>query len=163
MRHFAKPKGRSRPAWRSGFLIPAGWFATGYLGADPFNPAPVASVTFVAPVADTLQYAMLSTGSTVNFGIAVVTGVPLGSFAVALLTRRFELEGYTSTRHMLRSMGGAALMGCGGAMAYGCTIGQGLTGLSTLGVPSVVAATGILLGAAVALRSPAGVAAVATA
>lgn len=160
---FRRAKGQIAAGVTIGLVIPAGWFATGYLGADPFNPAPVASATFVAPIADTLQYAMLSTGSTVNFGIAVVTGVPLGSFAVALLTRRLELEGYTSTRHMLRSMGGAALMGCGGAMAYGCTIGQGLTGLSTLAVPSFVAATGILLGAAVALRSPARVAALATA
>ena len=55
---------------------------------------------------------------------------------------------------MLRSIGGAALMGCGGALDYGCSIGQGLTGLSTLAVPSIMAATGILLGAAAALRSP---------
>jgi uncharacterized protein len=160
---YRQAKGQIAAGVTIGLLIPAGWFATGYLGADPFNPVPVASATFVAPIADTLQYAMLSTGSTVNFGIAVVGGVPLGSFAVALLTRRFELEGYTSTRHMLRSMGGAALMGCGGAMAYGCTIGQGLTGLSTLAVPSVVAATGILLGAAAALRSPVRIAALAAA
>jgi hypothetical protein len=55
---------------------------------------------------------------------------------------------------MLRSISGGALRGCGGALDYGCSIGQGLTGLSTLAVPSVVAATGILLGAAAALRSP---------
>ena len=64
---------------------------------------------------------------------------------------------------MLRSIGGAALMGSGGAMAYGCTIGQGLTGLSTLALPSAVAATGILLGAAAALRSPVRIAALASA
>jgi uncharacterized protein len=55
---------------------------------------------------------------------------------------------------MLRSISGAALMGCGGAMAYGCTIGQGLSGLSTLALPSAVAVSGIVLGAAAALRSP---------
>ncbi len=146
-----------------GLLIPAGWFATGYLGADPFNPAPVASATFVAPIADTLQYVMLSTGSTLNFGIVVVAGVLVGSFVTALVTRRFELEGYSSTRHMLRSIGGAALMGCGGALDYGCSIGQGLTGLSTLAVPSILAATGILIGAAAALRSPVRMAALVTA
>ncbi len=146
-----------------GLLIPAGWFVTGYLGADPFEPAPVASLTFVAPVADALQYAMLSTGSTLSFGIALVAGVLLGSLGAALATQRFQWEGYTSPRHMLRSIGGAALMGCGGAMAYGCSIGQGLTGLSTLAFPSVVAATGILLGAAAALRSPVRIPALATA
>lgn len=137
-----------------GLLIPAGWFATGYLGADPFNPAPVGSLTFVAPSADSLQYVMFSTGSTLSFGVVVVAGVLVGSFIMALVTGRFAIEGYTSVQHMLRSIGGAALMGSGGAMAYGCTVGQGLTGLSTLALPSMVAGTGILLGAAAALRSP---------
>ncbi|MGB6468986.1 MAG: YeeE/YedE family protein [Xanthobacteraceae bacterium] len=151
---FRRAKGLIAAGTAIGLLIPAGWFVTGNLGADPFNPAQVASLTFVAPIADALQYVMLSTGSTLSFGIVAVAGVLLGSFATALATRRFEIEGYSSARHMLRSIGGAALMGCGGALDYGCSIGQGLTGLSTLAVPSIMAATGILLGAAAALRSP---------
>jgi uncharacterized membrane protein YedE/YeeE len=146
-----------------GLLIPAGWFATGYLGADAFDPAPVASLTFIAPVADTVQYVMLSTGSTLSFGIALIAGVLFGSFVTALVTRSFEWEGYRSPRHMLQSIGGAALMGCGGAMAFGCSIGQGLSGLSTLAAQSFLAATGILLGAAAALRSPVRITAAATA
>jgi uncharacterized protein len=135
-----------------GLLVAAGWFATGYLGADDFNPVPVTSLTFIAPIADTLQYAMLSTGLTLNFGIATVAGVFAGSLVTALATGRFHLEGYTSPRHMLRSAGGAALMGAGGAMAYGCSVGQGLTGLSTLALASFVAVAGILLGTAIGLR-----------
>src|ERR1700694_4086712 len=135
-----------------GVLIAAGWFATGYLGADDFNPAPVTSLTFIAPIADTLQYVMLSTGLTLNFGIATVAGVFAGSLLTALATRRFHWEGYTSPRHMLRSAGGAALMGAGGAMAYGCSIGQGLTGLSTLALASFVPSAGIWLGSAAGLR-----------
>jgi uncharacterized protein len=160
---FRQAKGQIAAGVAIGLLIPAGWFVTGDLGADPFNPVPVASLTFVAPVADALQYVMLSTGSTLSFGIVVVAGVLLGSFLTALATRRFEIEGYSSARHMLRSIGGAALMGCGGALDYGCSIGQGLTGLSTLAVPSILAATGILLGAAAALRSPMRLTALATA
>ena len=135
-----------------GLLVAAGWFATGYLGADDFNPAAVASLTFIAPIADTVQYAMLSTGLTLNFGIAVVAGVFAGSLVTALLTRRFHWEGFTSPRHMLRSIGGAALMGAGGVMAFGCSIGQGLTGLSTLALASFVAVAGILSGTAAGLR-----------
>ena len=135
-----------------GLLVTAGWLATGYFGADDFNPAAVTSLTFISPIADTVQYAMLSTGLTLNFGIAMVAGVFAGSLATALVTRRFRLEGYTSPRHMLRSIGGAALMGSGGAMAYGCSVGQGLTGLSTLALASFVAAGGILLGSAAGLR-----------
>jgi uncharacterized membrane protein YedE/YeeE len=135
-----------------GLLVAAGWFATGYLGVDEFNPAAVTSLTFIAPIADSVQYAMLSTGLTLNFGIAMVTGVFAGSLATALVTGRFHWEGFSTPRHMLRSIGGAALMGAGGAMAYGCSIGQGLTGLSTLALPSFAAVAGILLGTAAGLR-----------
>ena len=135
-----------------GFLVAAGWYATGYLGADDFNPTPVTSLTFIAPSAEALQYVMLSTGSTLNFGIATVGGVFAGSLVTALLTGRFHWEGYQSPRHMLRSAGGAALMGAGGVMAFGCSIGQGLTGLSTLALASFVAVAGILLGTAAGLR-----------
>jgi uncharacterized membrane protein YedE/YeeE len=135
-----------------GLLVVGGWLATGYLGADDFNPAAVTSLTFVAPIADAVQYAMLSTGLSLNFGIAMVAGVFAGSLVTALVTRRFHWEGFNSPRHMLRSIGGAALMGAGGAMAYGCSIGQGLTGLSTLALASFVAVGGILLGTAAGLR-----------
>jgi hypothetical protein len=149
---FQRARGQIAAGIAVGLLVAAGWFATGYLGADDFNPTPVTSLTFVAPIADTLQYVMLSTGLTLNFGIATVVGVFAGSLVTALATGRFHLEGYQSPRHMLRSAGGAALMGAGGAMAYGCSIGQGLTGLSTLALASFVAVAGILLGTAAGLR-----------
>ena len=149
---FLRSKGQIAAGAAVGLLVTAGWFATGYLGADDFNPAPVTSLTFIAPIADAVQYAMLSTGLTLNFGITMVAGVFAGSLATALATGRFHLEGFSSPRHMLRSIGGAALMGVGGAMAYGCSIGQGLTGLSTLALGSFVAVAGILLGTAAGLR-----------
>jgi hypothetical protein len=149
---FRRSGGQIAAGLAVGLLVLGGWLATGYLGADDFNPAAVTSLTFVAPVADTVQYAMLSTGLSLNFGIAMVAGVFAGSLVTALVTRRFHWEGFNSPRHMLRSIGGAALMGAGGAMAYGCSIGQGLTGLSTLALASFVAVGGILLGSAAGLR-----------
>jgi hypothetical protein len=149
---FLRSKGQIAAGVAVGLLVTAGWFATGYLGADDFNPTPVTSLTFIAPIADAVQYAMLSTGLTLNFGITMVAGVFAGSLATALATGRFHLEGFSSPRHMLRSIGGAALMGAGGAMAYGCSIGQGLTGMSTLALASFVAVAGILLGTAAGLR-----------
>ncbi len=146
-----------------GLLVAAGWFATGYLGDDDFSPAPVASLTFVAPVADTLQYAMLSTGLSLSFGIVLVVGIVIGSLITSLVTRRFQLEGFVSARHMLRSLTGAALMGVGGAMAYGCTVGQGLTGVSTLALPSFIAVVGYMGGVWVGLRGPIRVPALTTA
>ncbi|QAU48233.1 YeeE/YedE family protein [Bradyrhizobium guangzhouense] len=154
---FADPAFRRSPGQIAagavmGVLVAGGWYVTGYLGADDFNPVPVTSLTFIAPIADSLQYAMLSTGLTLNFGIATVGGVFAGSLVTALVTGRFKLEGYSSPRHMLRSAGGAALMGIGGVMAFGCSIGQGLTGVSTLAVGSFIAVAGILLGTTAGLR-----------
>ncbi|MET4387185.1 putative membrane protein YedE/YeeE [Bradyrhizobium sp. F1.4.3] len=154
---FAHPAFRRSPGQIAagiiiGLLAAGGWFATGYLGADDFSPVPVTSLTFIAPIADALQYAMLSTGLTLNFGIATVAGVFAGSLVTALATGRFQLEGYSSPRHMLRSAGGATLMGIGGVMAFGCSIGQGLTGMSTLAVGSFIAVAGILLGTTAGLR-----------
>ncbi|MCO5148054.1 MAG: YeeE/YedE family protein [Aquamicrobium sp.] len=137
-----------------GLAVVAGWYATGVLGADDFQPAPLASLTFVAPVGETIQYAMLATGMRPSFGVAIVAGVFLGALATALVTRTLLLEGFASPQAMLRSMAGGALMGVGGALALGCSIGQGLTGLSTLAPASFVAAGGILGGAWVALRGP---------
>lgn len=154
---FAHPAFRRSPGQIAagivvGLLVAGGWYVTGCLGADDFNPVPVTSLTFIAPIADSLQYAMLSTGLTLNFGIATVAGVFAGSLVTALATGRFKLEGYSSPRHMLRSGSGAALMGIGGVMAFGCSIGQGLTGVSTLALASFVAFAGILLGTTAGLR-----------
>jgi uncharacterized protein len=149
---FRKSPGQVMAGLAVGVLVAAGWFATGYLGADDFNPTQVTSLTFIAPIADALQYVMLSTGSALNFGIVTVGGVFAGSLITALATGRFHFEGYQSPRHMLRSAGGAALMGAGGVMAFGCSIGQGLTGLSTLSLASLVAVAGILVGTATGLR-----------
>lgn len=151
---FRQARGQLAAGLGMGLLIAAGWFTTGYIGADDFKPVPVTSLTFVAPLADTVQYIMLSTGLSLSFGVVTITGVLLGSFLTAIVTGRFSLEGYSSPRHMLRSMSGAALMGIGGAMAFGCTIGQGLTGMSTLAFASAVAFIGILFGTAAGLRGP---------
>ncbi|GGA55010.1 YeeE/YedE family protein [Pelagibacterium lentulum] len=137
-----------------GILIPAGWYVTGILGYDDFDPTPLASFTFIAPIGDAIQYAMLATGTRLSFGVAIVIGVFLGALASALLTRTAKIEGFTRPRSMIRYMLGGALMGCGGALALGCSIGQGLTGLSTLALTSFVAIAGILAGAAMALRGP---------
>ena len=95
--------------------------------------------------------------------VVAILGVLAGSFVTSLATSRFKWDGYTSPSHMIRSIGGAALMGSGGAMALGCSVGQGLTGVSTLALASFLAITGIVVGAAVGLRGPLQVRALASA
>lgn len=129
-----------------GLLAVAGWWATGVLGADDFEPAPLVSLTFIAPIANSLQYLMTYTGSTINFGIATVGGAILGAFLSAKLSGKFILITFFDTADTLRNMSGGALMGMGGVLALGCTIGQGITGVSTLSITSFVAIAAIVVG-----------------
>lgn len=135
-----------------GLLIPVGWWITGALGFDEFEPTPLFSFTFVAPTGEGLQYLMTYTGATINFGIAAVGGVIAGSFLMALATRSLHLEAFSDAGDMLRHIGGGALMGVGGVLALGCTIGQGLTGMSTLAFGSLIALLSIIAGGYLGLK-----------
>jgi uncharacterized membrane protein YedE/YeeE len=129
-----------------GLTVVAGWVVTGVIAADEFNPVPLASITLVAPVGESLQYLMTFTGSTINFGVAVVGGIIAGSFLMAVATGTFRVESFADRSDLVRHIGGATLMGAGGIMALGCTIGQGVTGMSTLSFGSVIAWLSILGG-----------------
>ena len=89
---------------------------------------------------------MTFTGATINFGIAVVGGVIAGSFVSAKLGGDFRIEAFTDGADMARHMIGGAIMGVGGIMALGCTIGQGVTGMSTLALGSLIALLSIIAG-----------------
>jgi uncharacterized membrane protein YedE/YeeE len=135
-----------------GALIPAAWYVTGVIGYDDFDPVPLASLTFVSPVGESLQYLMTFTGATINFGISVVGGVILGSFIAAMTVGEFRLEAFSDKDDMARHMVGGALMGTGGIMALGCTIGQGISGMSTLALGSLIALLSIIGGAVLGFR-----------
>ena len=135
-----------------GLCAVAGWVVTGILANDEFNPVQLASITFVAPAGDSLQYLMTFTGSTINFGIAVIGGVIVGSFLMAMATGSFTLESFVDRNDLMRHLGGAMLMGAGGVLALGCTIGQGITGMSTLALGSLLAWLSILGGGYLGIR-----------
>lgn len=137
-----------------GLLVPAGWYATGVLGHDDFEPVRLASLTFIAPIGESLQYLMLSTGTRLGFGVSVVGGVIMGALVMALLRRDFTLRAFDGPGQMLRSMAGGTLMGIGGVMALGCSIGQGLSGLSTLALTAFAALAGIVVGARLGIVGP---------
>ncbi|WP_417581501.1 YeeE/YedE family protein [Nitrincola sp.] len=129
-----------------GLLAAAGWWVTGVVGFDDFDPVRLASLTFVAPIGETLQFAMLSSGMPLSFAILVVTGVIVGSFLRALLAGEFSWQGYESPTQMQRGILGGMLMGIGGVLSLGCTLGQGISGFSTLALSSVPALAGIIGG-----------------
>lgn len=135
-----------------GLVVIGGWVATGIIGYDEFEPAPLASVTFVAPIGYALQYVMTFTGATLDFGISSVGGMILGGFLMAKLDGSFRVETFASAGDVVSHLTGGVLMGVGGVTALGCTIGQGLTGVSTLALGSFVALGGIVIGGILGIR-----------
>jgi len=129
-----------------GLLVPAAWYATGVIGFDDFEPTPLNSFTFVNPTGESIMYLMTFSGAKINFGIAAVGGVIAGAFAMAMATGSFRIESFTDASDMIRHLIGAALMGTGGILALGCTVGQGITGMSTLALGSAIALASIVAG-----------------
>jgi uncharacterized membrane protein YedE/YeeE len=135
-----------------GLIIPAGWYVTGVVGFDDFDPVRFESYTFVAPTGESLMYLLTFTGSTISFGVAAVFGVILGSFLYVILTGNFRLETFSDRGDMVRHILGSIAMGFGGVLALGCTIGQGVTGMSTLAVGSLLSLVSIVFGSALTMK-----------
>lgn len=116
----------------------------------PLSPQ---SFTFINPMGQTLGYgaAGLDKGY-LTFGVMALFGVILGSFLWSVLSGSFRLEWFASFRDFFSHFIGAILMGTGGVLALGCTIGQGITGISTLALGSFVAFAGIVLGSALTMK-----------
>jgi uncharacterized protein len=142
-----------------GLLVVAGWYVSGRLGygENPetletmyfaTNTRTLESLSFVAPVAYSLELLMLWTDQSLRltYGVASVLGIVAGAATHALVAGRFRWEGFGSLSDLKSQLTGAVLMGFGGVTALGCTVGQGMTGLSTLAVGSVIAVAGIVLG-----------------
>ncbi|MDV7338133.1 YeeE/YedE family protein [Terasakiella sp. A23] len=131
-----------------GTLVVGGWYVTGVIGFDEFEPQRLESLTFVAPGGNAMQFLMIYTGTSANFGIMLIGGVIAGSFVSALLRRELKLQGFSGEpKEMLRYLGGGLLMGTGAVMAIGCSIGQGLSGISTLAFSSIISLSAIVVGA----------------
>ena len=138
-----------------GLSVAAGWAVTGYLFDDlAVRPIVPASLTFVRPTGDSMEWLMRFTAAPMpGFGVACVAGTLLGAFAVARATKRFRLATFADVADTRRHLFGAMLMGIGGIMASGCTMGQAVTGLSTLSLGSMLAFSGILGGGVLGVKA----------
>ena len=134
-----------------GGLVPAGWWITATIDVDPFDPVKLTSLSFIGPIAESLLYMQLAVGREFSIGPALAAGVLVGAMVIALLSRTARWEGFDSAWHLAKSAIGGVLMGFGGVLAAGCSIGQGLTGFSTLAWASLPAVVGIVLGAVLLL------------
>lgn len=135
-----------------GLTIVAAWYITGVIGFDDFDPIPVEGVSFISPVGNSLTYLMTYTGSTINFGIALVFGTIAGSFLYSLVTGTLRLEAFNDRGDLVNHLYGGVLMGFGGVLSLGCTIGQGISGMSTLAAGSLLALLSIIAGCVVTLK-----------
>lgn len=148
-----------------GLIVVAGWYITGHLGFGE-NPDTLEmtyfgtnshlaeSMSFVAPTAYTLEYWAYWTDASniVTFGVATVFGVGIGSFLYAMFTKSFKWEAFSSAQDMFYHIIGGTLMGFGGVTAMGCTVGQGITGISTLSLGSLLALASIIAGSAITMK-----------
>ena len=148
-----------------GLAVVASWYVTGHIGfgENPdtletvfagTNSRTLESLSFVAPTAYGLELLLLWTDKSlaVTFGIASALGIVAGSLAWAIATKSFHLEGFASTADTRNHVIGGLLMGFGGVTALGCTIGQGVSGVSTLAIGSILALLSILAGGAATLK-----------
>lgn len=135
-----------------GALVTVGWWLTGVFGADEFEPRPLQSLTYTAPVGDALQYLMTFTGSTMTFGIAVIGGILCGALVSSLVSGRFAITGFQYPSAPLRYALGGLLMGFGGVTGLGCPMGQGITGTGTLATGSFLLIASIVVSAALTYK-----------
>jgi uncharacterized membrane protein YedE/YeeE len=145
-----------------GLVVVGGWYVTGKVGLTENEFMEMAyvgtdsrlaeSMTFVGPLAYTMDLWAYWRDKHVTFGVACVFGVVIGSFLYSVFNRTFRWEYFNSPQDMFRHLVGAVLMGFGGVTAMGCTIGQGVTGMSTLAVGSAIVLFGILAGAAATMK-----------
>jgi len=150
----------------TGLVVVGGWYVSGHIGhvaEDPntlqeafvaTNTGRMESFSFVAPFAFTLEYLMLWTDKSkiITYGIASAAGVVAGSAAYALATRTFRWEGFRDAEDTANHIVGGMLMGFGGITALGCTIGQAISGFSTLALGSIITFIAIVAGSAATMK-----------
>ncbi|MFO1338444.1 MAG: YeeE/YedE family protein [Burkholderiaceae bacterium] len=165
-----RPEGRRATVWLGGLGVGAVvvglWWVSGtagHLAEDPrtleeaflaTNSHRMESLSTVAPIAYGLDWLLYysDASQTLSFGIVTMLGIVLGAAASALASRSFRLEGFGNAGDLAHHLVGATLMGVGGVTALGCSIGQGLSGVSTLSIGSMLALAAILAGTWLGLR-----------
>lgn len=152
---FTDPRLRKRPrllasAAGVGLAVTLGWIATSQ-ALEAMALDRVESLSFVAPVGRALLQLMIEPFRNIGFGVAALGGVALASATVAILRREFRWEAFDDPREMRRHILGAMLMGTGGVLAQGCTIGQGLSAASVLATSAPIFLLAVVIGARVGL------------
>jgi uncharacterized membrane protein YedE/YeeE len=129
-----------------GLLAPLAWVGTGFVLYDDFDPIALEGLSFTSPYAEGLFWVIASTSIAAGFGVGLLGGVLTGSLLTALARREFAWTSFGTPGQTGRYLTGAVLMGVGGVLAGGCTVGAGLSGVPTLSVAALLALGAIVLG-----------------
>ena len=129
-----------------GLLVPAAWVGTGFVLFDEFDPVAMESLSTTSPLTETLFWLIAGTSVTAGFGTGLIGGILAGALGSSLVGRRFAWTSFDSPRQTGRYLTGAALMGFGGVLAGGCTLGAGLSGVATLSTAALIALVAIVAG-----------------
>lgn len=135
-----------------GIAIVSGWAGTQWVATHGFEELPVVSHTFSLPLGRAMMYIMTSSGSSLSFGVGSVAGVLIGAFIGSLFKGHFRWEACEDPRELRRQILGAVMMGVGAVLAFGCTVGQGISAFSVLAISAPVTLLAILAGAAFGLH-----------
>lgn len=141
-------------AWgvAAGLAVTWCFAATSWIAETSLGSVPVEGPSFTAPVGRTLIFLMTSTAGGITFSVGSVVGVMAGALLGSSLRGLFRWEACEDPRELGRQVGGAALMGVGGVVAMGCSVGQGVSGIATLAWSGPVTIAAIAAGAAIGLR-----------
>lgn len=134
-----------------GTVITFGWWATTFVAAHSFEPVQIEAGSFVVPVGDTIMQLITYTGTWPDYGVGLIAGTLMGAVAAALWNRDIRWEACDDARELGRHILGGTLMGIGGVFSMGCTVGQGITGFSTLAISAPIVMLSMALGARVGL------------
>ena len=130
-----------------GLSVASGWIGTHLIAQVGFSGLRPVSHGFTAPVGSTILYFMTSSGQTLNFGIGSVCGVWAGALMGSLMKGHFRLEACEDPRELQRQITGAVMMGIGGVLAVGCSVGQGISAMALLSINAPLALSSIFIGA----------------
>lgn len=135
-----------------GLCVTAGWLATSGLTDVLYRQVQIESASFVMPPGELVLSLIAVTGMIPDYGIGLVVGVVLGAAIAAMVKKDVHWEACDDARELSRHLGGAFLMGTGGVLAAGCTIGQGVSAASTMAISAPIVFFSICLGAKLGLN-----------
>jgi len=148
---FRKRRGMMFAGLVIGLGIVAGWYVTFSFSQTLFVPVQIEAGSFVAPVGDAILQLITVTGALPDYGVGLIAGILIGAAFAAWQQDDVRWEACDDAGELSRHLIGAFLMGTGGILALGCTIGQGVSALSLMAVSAPVAVASMVLGARMGL------------